>query len=166
MTKKVLLGFIVVTGTVFSFIYAASQAYLFAALAIGVGSVWFILEVKEEREFGTVFFLAFLALAILRSMYQAPVAMLLLGLSTDLAAWDLSRFRIRIASETEREAVALLETGHLRKLAVTACAGFFVALLPVFVQISVSFVALLLIILVTMIALRRSMFYLRQGSRE
>jgi hypothetical protein len=164
MTRKVLLGLIIVTSSVFSFVYAASQAYFFAALAFGLGLVWLVLEAIGDGRFSTVFFLAFLALAILRSMDQAPVTMLLLGFTTNLAAWDLARFRARIASETMSEVLALLETQHLQKLAVTAFAGLVIALLPVFIQISINFVVLLIIILLTMVALRRSILLISSES--
>jgi hypothetical protein len=161
MTGKVLFGLIIVTSSVFSFVYAASQAYLFAAFAFGLGVFWLVMEAKNEPAFSTIFFLAFVALAILRSVDQAPVIMLLLGFTANLAAWDWSRFRARIADETRLEVVALLETRHLQKLAVTAFAGFVIALLPVFIQISINFVVVLLLILLTMIALRRSMLLIR-----
>lgn len=160
-TKRVLVGLIIVTAAVFTFIHTALQTYGLAVLAVGLGLAWLMVEIRYARTFATGFFLAFLALAVVGSLNHAFIPAVLLGLSADLAAWDISRFRARIVGGTETEAVALLESRHLRKLAVTAGAGFFIALLPVFIQISISFVVLLLVILIMMIALRQSMLYLR-----
>ncbi len=161
MSQRILWGLIVVTAAVLALIYAALEAYGLAALAVGLGAAWLVLDVRMAFRFDSAFFLAFVALAILGSLLGASAPLVLLGVSTDLAAWDIARFRARIAGEAEGEAAALLETKHLRKLAVTAGVGFVIALLPVLIQISINFVALLLIILLIMILLRRSMLSLR-----
>lgn len=164
--KRVLVALIIVTAAVFAFIYAASQDYWLAVLAVGLGLGWLVLETKGQRSVGTLFFIAFAALAIAASLRHAAVTAVLLGLSADLAAWDISRFSARIVGETANEAAAFLEMKHLQKLAVTAGAGFFIALLPVFIQISISFIVLLLVILVMIIALRQSMLYLRNDRAD
>jgi hypothetical protein len=161
ITKKVLLGLVAVTTAAFLFAYVASQAYLLAAFAVGLGLIWLILEMGGENPLGSVFFLAFLALAIVGSLSNAPIPIILLGLSTDLAAWDLSRFQARIADEIESDTTVGLQTKHLQKLAVTACIGFFIALLPVAIHISVNFVIFCFVMVLAMIALRRSMLYFR-----
>ncbi len=163
MAKKSLIGLIVITAAAFSFIYATAQVYPLVVVAIGVGAAWLTLEVRREHRFASVFFLAFAALAVLGSLKQASPLLVLLGLTTDLAAWDLSRFRMRVAGEAESEAAVSLETKHLQKLAATACAGFFIALLPLVIQLSINFIVLLLIMLLIIIALRRSMLIIRGG---
>lgn len=170
MSKNVLLGLIVVTAAVFAFVYGIVQLYPLAAVAVGLGIVWAALELRtlELRAmnlFGvvsTVAFVAFVALAAGASLKQAPAPLVLLGLSTALAAWDVARFRVRIGSDVEAEPLAKLESDHLRKLAITISAGFLIALMPLAIQISLNFVVLLLLILIAVVALRRSMFYLRR----
>ena len=166
ITKRVLWGLIVVTTAVFSLVYAVLQQPLLAAFAVGLGLLWLGLEVKGENPLASVFFVSFLALAIVGSLISAPILIILLGLSTDLAAWDLSRFRTRIASEIERGTTATLEAKHLRMLAVTASAGFFVALPPVFIHLAIGFVIFGFIMVLTMIALRRSMLYFRSDHKS
>src|SRR5512145_703623 len=102
-TKYILVGLVAVTAAVFAFIYAASQAYGLAALAIGLGAGWLTLEIKDEPSLATVFFLTFLTLALVGSFNQTSILTILLALSTDLAAWDLSRFRARIVGQTDKE---------------------------------------------------------------
>jgi hypothetical protein len=156
ITKKVLWGLIVVTAAAFSVIYVMSQQRLLVFFAVGLGLIWLALEARKENPLGPVFFLAFLALAVAGSLSNAPLLITLLGLSTNLAAWDLSRFRARIADETESDITAELQRKHLHKLAVTASAGFFIALLPVYIHFSIGFVILCLVMVLAMIALRRS----------
>ena len=161
MAKKSLFALIVITAVVFALIYAAVQMYALVAVAVGLGAAWLFLEIKRTHPLATAFFLAFAGLAVLGSLKHASPVIVLLGLTTDLAAWDLSRLRARIAGKAEIDALALLETKHLRKLAITASAGFLIALLPLIIQLSINFVVLLLIVLLTVIALRRSMLVAR-----
>jgi hypothetical protein len=161
ITKRVLWGLIVVTTVVFSLVYAVLQQPSLAVFAAGLGLLWLSLEVKRANPLGTVFFVSFLALAIVGSLISAPILIILLGLSTDLAAWDLSRFRTRIASEIERGTTATLEAKHLRMLAVTASAGFFVAVPTVFIHVAIGFIVFGFVTILAMITLRRSALYFR-----
>jgi hypothetical protein len=161
ISKKVLLGLVVVTATAFGFIYVLSQVYLLATFAIGLGLIWLIVEVEGKNSLSSGFFLSFLALAIVGSLSNAPILIVLLGLSTDLAAWDLSRFQARIADEIESDTTVILQTKHLQKLAVTVWVGFFIALLPVFIHLSIGFVVFGPVVVLAVIALRRSMLYFR-----
>jgi hypothetical protein len=161
ITKRVLWSLIVVTTAVFGLVYAVLQQPLLAASIVGLGLIWLGLEVKGENPLAPVFFLSFLALAIVGSLNGASILIILLGLSTDLAAWDLSRFQARIADEIESGTAARLEEKHLRKLIITAGAGFFIALPPVFIHLTIGFVVFGLVIVLTMSTLRRSVLYFR-----
>lgn len=161
ITKKVLWGLIVVTTAAFAFVCLMSQQHLLAFFAGGLGLIWLILEVKGENPLTSIFFLAFLVLAIVASLSSAPILIILLGLSTDLAAWDLSRFRARIANEIEHDTTTVLEIRHLQKLAVTVSAGVLIAVLPVFIHFSIGFVAFGCVVVLAMIVLRRSVLYFR-----
>jgi hypothetical protein len=161
ITKRVLWGLIVVTTAVFSLVYAVLQQPPLAAFVVGLGLLWLGLEVKGENLLASVFFLSFLVLAIVGSLISAPIWIILLGLSTDLAAWDLSRFQARMADATGSGTTAALEVQHLRKLIVTASAGFFIALPPVFIHLVIGFVIFGFVMVLTMIALRRSVLYFR-----
>lgn len=164
MTRKALLGLIIVTSSVIALVHVVSQAYVFATLSVVLGVIWVVHEEIQAGKFSTVLFVALLMLAILKGTDQSLIVLVLLGVSTNLAAWDLSRFRARIADETRQEVIALLESRHLSRLALTIGAGFVVAMLPVFIQISINFVVLLLMILLLMIALRRSVLHMRGDS--
>ena len=166
ITKRVLWSLIVVTTAVFSLVYAVLQQPLLPAFAVGLGLLWLGLEVKGKNPLASVFFLSFLVLAIVGSLTSAPSLIILLGLSTDLAAWDLSRFQARIASEIGRGTTAALEVKHLRMLIVTASAGFFMALPPAFIHLAIGFVIFGFVMVLTMIALRRSMLYFRSDHKR
>jgi hypothetical protein len=165
MTTKALYGLIILTTVVLTLANLALQEYLIAGLAIVLGSLWLILQIKKKESPNSVFFIFFLGLVILGSLRNVPVLYMLLALSSNLAAWDLSRFQARIINEVESDAKTLLELKHLQKITITVSIGFLVALLPLVVHISTSFITFLCIILAVMLILRRSVFYLRNENK-
>jgi hypothetical protein len=166
ITKRLLLGLTIVLTGVFSATYAAAQIYSVAVLACALGLAWFILENNEQYALSTIFFLIFAGLAIWGSLKHMPIPVMLLGFCADLAAWDLSRFRERIADRVEGDVLPGLEASHLRTLFTAIGVGFALALLPTLITLSVSFVALFFIILLMLLALRLSVSYLRDEKQD
>lgn len=160
-TKTALLGLIVVTTTLFTAIYGILDVYLVAVFSLALGLIWLLLELYDHESASTVFFLLFVGLAIMASLSGIPLPITLLGFSTNLAAWDLSLFRARVAGENGSEARIILEKRHLQKLAVTASVGFLLALPPAFIKISVDFVVVFFVMCLIMLALKSSATYLR-----
>jgi hypothetical protein len=159
MTKRILLRLIVVTTAVFSLASAASQQYLLSMVVLAVGLTWFTLENRQIQIATTLFFLFFAGLALVGSLNSLSGLAMLFGLSTDLAAWDLSRFRARAGkSEVEPK----LETRHLKALFPTLGTGFLIALPPMFIAISANFVVFFFLTLLVMIVLRVSTLSLHQ----
>ena len=166
MTKKILFGAIILVTVLLFFASVALQDYLTGALAFAAGSIWLILNMNNKETPHALFFLFFISLAIVGSLRDMPTPMMLFAVSTTLIAWDLSQFQARLISEEASTAKTLLELKHLQKLAITASAGFLVALIPVFVQFQISFVIFLIIILAVMLALRKSILYLRNEKKN
>lgn len=160
-TKSAACSLIVITTAAFSISAIISQQRLPMAVSIGLGVIWLVMELRGVNTLSSALFLGFLSLAIWGSLNGSPILVSLLGLSTNLAAWDLSRLQTRLADHAEGSAVALLERKHLRKLAVTLCLGFLIAVLPLIIHISISFAMFSLILLIAIGALRRSILYLR-----
>jgi hypothetical protein len=159
MTKRILLSLIAVTTAVFSLAAAASQQYLLSTIVLGVGMTWFTLENRQKQVVVTLFFLFFVGLALAGSLNSLSVLVMLFGLSTDLAAWDLSRFRARAGkSEVEPK----LETRHLKRLFPTLGIGFLIALPPMFIAIPANFVVFFFLTLLVVIVLRASTLNLHQ----
>ena len=165
MTTKVLYGLIILTSALLTVANIILQEYLIASVAITSGVIWLLLQMKQKEPPYTVFFILFLGLAVLGSFRNIALPFMLLALSSDLAAWDLSRFQARISHEEESNSKTLLEVKHLQKLAVTLSVGFLMALLPTFIHISLNFVVFLFILLLLMLTLRRSVLYLRKEAK-
>jgi len=165
MTTRALYGLIILTTAILTLANLILQAYLIAGLALVLGSLWLFLQIKKKESPNSIFFVFFLGLTVLVSLRNVPVLYMLLALSSNLAAWDLSRFQARIVNEVESAAKTSLELKHLQKLTITVPIGFLVALLPLFVHISISFIIVLCIILAAMLALRSSIFYLRNENK-
>jgi hypothetical protein len=164
--KNIRLGLIGATTALFTLLFFGAAQYSIALAALASGLIWLVLEIRWQQSIATIFFLVFFALGIAGSFNHLPTPIVLLCLSTNLAAWDLSRLESRIANGAEGEVKVTLSAKHLQKLAITAVAGFIVALLATSVQISINFVALAIIILVVMIALRTSMVYARNTNNH
>ena len=151
ITKRILLGLIVVTTAVFSLASAASQQYLLSMIVLAAGLTWFMLENRERQIVAPLFFLFFVGLTLAGSLNNLSVLVMLFGLSTDLAAWDLSRFRARAGkSEVEPK----LEARHLKRLFPTLGIGFLLALPPMFIAIPANFVIFFFLTLLAIIVLR------------
>ncbi len=164
ITKRVLWGLIGVTAATLAFNDIALQQYPLAVFTGGLGLLWLVLEIRGENPVVAVFFLVFSVLAMASaSQGSTPVPLALLGLSMNLAAWDLSRFRARIAGETASETRTALEISHLRNLGVTVGAGFFIALLPLYIQVAIPFVLFCGVVLLAMTALRQSIRLVHDG---
>jgi hypothetical protein len=161
MTKQVVLGLIAVTTLIFVAAFNAAQEYTIGAFALALGLAWAMVEAYEKRSVASIFFACFLGLAILGNLGHVPVVMMLFGLSTGLAAWDLSRFRARAVHVEHGDIAPALERTHLRKLVATMGAGFVLALLPVMFTIPMTFLGLALVTLTAIIMLRNSMRYIR-----
>jgi len=160
MARKILWGLIVITAGMFSAVFLGSQDYSLAVLAVVLGCIWFGLEARQRHEFGWLFFLIFVGMAVWGSAQNVSTPMLLLGLTADLGAWDLSRFQLRVRSVPDTPIRARLERKHIQKLLVTLGSGFFIALVPLYIQVSISFVAVALFVLFGLFALRRSVLVL------
>ena len=165
-TKTILWGLILATTAIYAVLYLLSQEYSLAAAAVLLGLIWLVVEMNQPSISSWLFFLGFLAMAILGSLKNIAPLVILLGASTNLAAWDLARFRIRLAAATDPAAQALLEASHLPKLAVTIGLGYLVAVLPILVQLSVNFVILCALLLMLVMVLRAAALRLRDTPRR
>ncbi|MBZ0298363.1 MAG: hypothetical protein K8J31_01425 [Anaerolineae bacterium] len=164
--KSILPGLIGTAALIYTLTFAAAQEYLIALLAFALGFIWLLLEIKRLKPPATLFFLFFVGLAIIGCVQDGPVLLMLLGLSSTLAAWDLSRFQSRATLDGEIEMTAGFEERHLRRLAIVAGAGFLLALLPLLATLPMNFVVLAVVLLVTMSVLRRAFLTLRQTTPE
>ncbi len=155
ITKKIMLGLIAASGIIFLF----TGVRLISVLALIFGVTWLALELYDIPA-SMVFFLSFAGLAVVSGLNGAPVALSLLGFSTALASWDLSRFYARITLETPGEKRASLETKHLQQLAIIVCGGYLVALLPTLIELSLGFGVVFLVVVLAILTLRKSILYL------
>lgn len=155
--KRAFWGAVIGAASLFAITYATSGNYPLAALAWGVGMMWLVADAKIECHLGTLFFLVYVTLAVIAGLSDALVPLTLLGMSANLAAWDLSRFRARLAGQNKQDTHTDLETRHLRLLAVTMSAGFLIALVPLFFRLAIPFAIVFGVALLTFLALQQSM---------
>ncbi len=161
LAKKFLIALVVCTVTLFSGVNLVSGNYPLAAFSFVSGFVWLGLEIKEQRFLTSFFFVAFMGVAILGAFNQSALPLMLLGVSTDLAAWDLSRFLARIGVASKNDDRAKLERRHLRLLFITVGVGLMLAWPALIVRIPMNFVVFFFVALVLILILRRSFLDLR-----
>src|SRR5689334_2011992 len=101
MTTRVLYGLIILTSVLLAVANIVLQEYLLAGVAIVSVLIWLLLKIKEQEPPHSLFFVLFLGLTIFGSLRHISTLLMLLALSSNLAAWDLSRFLARINQEEE-----------------------------------------------------------------
>jgi hypothetical protein len=161
-TKRILSGLIAGLTLAYLFVYAASEQYLIAVLAVVIGLAWFRLQDDQEQSLYAFFFIFFLALALLGTFTETAPLVLMLCVCVNLAAWDLSRFRARVSQAGNDELGSVLEMRHLKRLFIPIGVGLVIAMLPTIIRIPANFVVFSGLILLVMLVLRASVLYLRQ----
>jgi hypothetical protein len=164
--EHVFRGSVIIAAALFAAVFAASGEVVLAIAPLALGAVWLAVDAKAPGHLGTMFFVAFLVLAAIADLDNAPLPLPLVGLSADLAAWDLSRFRARLASETAPGVRAVVENRHLRILAATLSVGFLIALLPEFIHLTIPFVLVCIVTLLALLMLHQSMRSLRAAPQS
>jgi hypothetical protein len=158
--KYVFWGLVIAAAVLFTVIHAVLGNVLLAALSFVLGVLWLVADAKIEDYLGTLFFLMFIGVAVITSLFDSVIPLAVLGMSANLAAWDLSRFRARLAGANVLEIGARLEARHLRLLAVIIVVGIVIALLPLVIRLPLPFVIVFLVALLTLLMLYQSMRFL------
>lgn len=139
-----------------------AENYLIAAVAVGLGLIWLLLEVYRKTAFTSLFFVVFIGLAAIGSVNREPSWLMVLGIAADLAAWDLSRFLDRLSGFSGKEIDAGLYRRHLYQLTIALGVGLGLAGLALMIRLPLDFVAFAALTLLAVIALRRSALALQK----
>ncbi len=160
--KNVLVGLIAATTVIYAGLFLVSREYVLAVCSLAIGSIWLFQATRSIESAGSLFFLAFIGLAIWGILHNLPGPAMLLAFSTNLAAWDLARFLDRTKGTDGASNIdPVMASRHLQRLGITIGAGFVIALLPMMIKLSVNFVTLAFVALLAMITLRQAVIYLR-----
>jgi hypothetical protein len=160
-TKRIEIALIVLTILIFSLSHLFTEKYWLAIASLVIGVLWVLAEIYKMSLLPHLFFVGFVGLAVIGSQNGLPAPLMLLGLCTDLAAWDLSRFQARLREFSQRNPDAELVKKHLGKLSGTICIGYILALLPLFIRFSMNFILVIGLTLLLLFALRKSILALR-----
>jgi hypothetical protein len=165
MTRRILFALIGGTTLVFSLSFLISKQYPIAVFSLALGLGWLLLEAIGRPRVSSFFFVCLIGIAAVASLIRLPSIIVLLGLSMDLAAWDLSRFLAR-TRRPKSPTIPELDRRHLAKLSATLCAGYALASLPLLFKVSIDFVTLSFAVLLAVIALRESILRHRSESQS
>jgi len=108
-------------------------------LVFVVGIIWLLTALRERLTAGTICFVFSSLLTMLSAIGSDPGALVLITWITSLAAWDLSRFNLRLRQIEPPETGVRLEKLHLTRLGYTLAAGFIAGLLAIYLRIHLSF---------------------------
>ncbi len=159
--QRVQCGLVTVTAALFSIVNLVSGEYRVAVFSFACGAVWLLLERVGKRRSGTLFFVALAGVAILGVLSHHSIPIMVFGLSTNLAAWDLSRLLARVSLAPRNDRTAGLVQRHLRLLLVTVGAGLVLTLPAFVVRIPMNFVVFFVFVVSMMLVLRKALVYLR-----
>jgi hypothetical protein len=161
--KRVQWGLVIVTTSLLATVHLVSGGYQIAACSLVGGLIWLLLEINGRRRLSSFFFVGLIGVAVLgmlnrpASLGPLSVPILALGVSTGLAAWDLSRFLARLAFVPRKDALVKLEQRHLHLLLITLGCGLVVILPAMVIRIPLGFGVVFMVVLLLMFVLRRSL---------
>ena len=161
MTERLLFGLIMVLTLTHTGLMVIVGDVTAAALVVLAGFGWLALEARSNSLLTGLFFAIFVALAALGVLRELPVPLMLVILLGTLAAWDLARFRSRIAA-VDTDIPPALEQDHLRKLGIALAVGGGLPLLPLVANIPINFLVLAIMTLLLLLVLRRVIRQLRR----
>ena len=164
IVRQVLFAAIILSTAIFTLVGAALNTTV-ALVTAALGAIWLFQEMTGRTPFNYLCFGVFTGVTALGAFGNASILFLLLGISAALVAWDLSRFRRRIRDQEADDEKARIERAHLQKLGVTVALGLLIAVVPALLTISLNFVVLLILMLITLLALRQSLLSLRSEKR-
>jgi hypothetical protein len=156
MTKRVVTISIVAAALLPAIGYAQSARWLGALLCVLVGAAWIAGARGNLGWAAAAGFLLLVGFSGFGALTGVPPGWGLAGVVAALAGWDLSAFAGRLARAGRVVDEALLWRAHLRRLALTLCAGAVLGALPLLVRFELSFGWLLVLGVVAVVALSRT----------
>jgi len=159
--KKIHQALVILTALIFALSFLFRREYWIALSAIAMGVCWLLTEKYKIGLLFNLFFVGFCWLAGRGSIDGLPAPLMLFGLCTDLAAWDLSRFLARTSECKVINPDPALVKKHLRKLGGSIVIGYILALIPTFIKLRVNFMVVIVVSLLILFFLGRSMIILR-----
>lgn len=165
--KKIQPALVIIITFLFSMAFLFLREYWIALFALAIGVSWLLVEKYKIEFLFNLYFTGFIWLAARGCISDLPIPLMLLGVCVNLAAWDLSRFLARIRQCQMQDPEPGLVKKHMRKLIITLCVGYILALLPITVRLSMNFMLVIVISLLIFFTLRQSLVSLRgeKGSK-
>ncbi|HET59579.1 MAG TPA: hypothetical protein ENN32_04350 [Chloroflexi bacterium] len=145
--KSILLALVFVLGALFTVLGAfANLTVLFIASAV-TAVLWLAMILRGKTDLHTVFFILFVVLILYGAIEGIALPWLAVLLVLNLAAWNLGRFEYQLSQFDVVHNQRQMEDHHLKQLGLTLAAGFFLAILPSFLQLELPFVIVIAAVL-------------------
>lgn len=163
MSKLALWGSLILTSGALATGYAASGDWPVALLAAIAGGGWLLAQRRGRAEAAAPMLVGYIALAALGRWFGAESALMLLGVTGALAAWDLQRLQERLGYASSAQAARDLERAHLKRLGIVSALGYLAGLAALYVQVRLHLALLLLLGLLAIAGLSYAVRYIRRA---
>jgi hypothetical protein len=145
--KIILLALVFVLGAMFALLAAlASLTVPFIASAVGM-LLWLGFILRGKPDWHTLFFILYVMLILYGAIQGIALPWLAVLLVLNLAAWNLGRFEYQLSQFDVIHNQRQMENNHLKQLGLTLAGGFFLAVLPSFLQLNLPFVIVIAAVL-------------------
>jgi hypothetical protein len=156
-------GSLILTSGALALGYAFSQDWPMAALALLAGGGWALAQRRGQAQIAAPMLVGHIALAALGRWFGANGALMLLGVTGALAAWDLQRLCERLAYAPSAQAARDLERVHLARLGLVSALGYLAGLAALIIQVRLHLALLLLLGLFAISGLSYGVRYIRRA---
>jgi hypothetical protein len=137
--------------------FLSGEAYGMSAGCLGIGVIWAIAIDRRWKIIHLVCFVFFTALTVYGTWREYGILLFLIGFIFNIAAWDLSDFRARVATIQEEAIIDTTFNQHYLYLILALSLGLIVSLLALNIQLQISFIGVLLLGLLMIFSLRTLM---------
>jgi hypothetical protein len=131
-----------------------------SVVSILLGGVWCFAAYRRWTWICSLIWVVIISGCVLGSILKLSPLLLLTCVLFSLGAWDLSQFTRRLEGVKGLGSSDDLEKRHLYHLALIGGVGFVLGAIPLFVQISLSFIWATVIVVLVLFALNRVLAYL------
>jgi len=138
---------VIVLGASLSALGLLGQTPFLLLFSILLAAIWCATIVFGKPDLDLVFFVAFLALISIGIFNRMPFVWLTLTVCLDIAAWNLAEFNRRLQKYEHIHNARKLENQHLKQLGIPLGIGFALSILPSFVKMEISFLAMVILVI-------------------
>ncbi len=144
--------------------YVIGGLWIWALPILGLAALWLFGQRRGLKWVSSLELLLFLGLATIGIWQRLTLGLMLLGIISALAAWDLESFIQRMEGAERVDHRDDLERKYLQRLVIIICSGALFAVAAIGLNVPFSFGSALLLGLLVVVGLSRTIRFMRHES--